>query len=67
MSKINKNSFIAEMIKGYKEDRASALSSITEPQVETADKTADSIEEQLTATTDTETISTDSTEEGKEE
>ena len=67
MSKINKNSFIAEMIKGYKEDRATDLSSITEPQIETADKTADSIEEQLSATTDTETISTDSTEEGKEE
>jgi len=67
MSKINKNSFIAEMIKGYKEDKAIALSSTTEPQIETADKTADSIEEQMTATSDTETISIESTEEGKEE
>lgn len=64
MSKINKTIFIAEMIKGYKEDKAIVLSSTSESQVETADKTADSIEEQLTATTETETTST---EEGKEE
>lgn len=49
MSKINRSEFIAEMIKGYKEDSASALSSTETIEVETASETADNIEDKLTA------------------
>lgn len=49
MSKINRSEFIAEMIKGYKEDSASALSSTEQIEVETASETADNIEDKLTA------------------
>lgn len=49
MSKINRSEFIAEMIKGYKEDNALALSSTETIEVETASETADNIEDKLTA------------------
>lgn len=49
MSKINRSEFISEMIKGYKEDSASALSSTETIEVETASETADNIEDKLTA------------------
>lgn len=49
MSKINRSEFIAEMIKGYKEDSASALSSTESIEVETASETADNIEDKMTA------------------
>ena len=49
MSKINRSEFIAEMIKGYKEDSASTLSSTENIEVETASETADNIEDKLTA------------------
>ena len=49
MSKINRSEFIAEMIKGYKEDSASALFSTETIEVETASETADNIEDKLTA------------------
>ena len=49
MSKINRSEFIAEMIKGYKEDSAIALSSTEQIEVETASETADNIEDKLPA------------------
>jgi len=49
MSKINRSEFIAEMIKGYKEDNALVLSSTETIEVETASETADNIEDKLTA------------------
>lgn len=49
MSKINRSEFISEMIKGYKEDSAIALSSTENIEVETASETADNIEDKLTA------------------
>jgi len=49
MSKINRSEFISEMIKGYKEDSASTLSSTENIEVETASETADNIEDKLTA------------------
>lgn len=49
MSKINRSEFISEMIKGYKEDSAIALSSTESIEVETASETADNIEDKLTA------------------
>lgn len=49
MSKINRSEFITEMIKGYKEDSAIALSSTETIEVETASETADNIEDKLTA------------------
>lgn len=49
MSKINRSEFIAEMIKGYKEDSTPVLSSTETLEVETASETADNIEDKLTA------------------
>lgn len=49
MSKINRSEFIAEMIKGYKEDSTPVLSSTDTIEVETASETADNIEDKLTA------------------
>lgn len=49
MSKINRTEFIAEMIKGYKEDSTPVLSSTETIEVETASETADNIEDKLTA------------------
>lgn len=49
MSKINRSEFIAEMIKGYKEDSTPVLSSTENIEVETASETADNIEDKLTA------------------
>lgn len=49
MSKINRSEFIAEMIKGYKEDNTLVLSSTENIEVETASETADNIEDKLTA------------------
>ena len=49
MSKINRSEFIAEMIKGYKEDSTLVLSSTDTIEVETASETADNIEDKLTA------------------
>lgn len=50
MGKINRDNFISEMIKSYNNDRAKTIALSEESNdVETASKTADNIEDKLTA------------------